>query len=72
MSKKMEVVIVEVYVEKKTGAAILCVLVENLKDANPPAFWLPLSQIEITDIDHVRDHYTIEVPEWLATKHGLT
>jgi hypothetical protein len=72
MSKQKEPVTVEVYVEKTTSAAILCTLVEHLEEVDPTQFWLPLSQIEIVDIDHSKNYYTIEVPEWLATKHGLT
>jgi hypothetical protein len=61
----------EVYVERTTAAAILCVLVENLEDVDPPEFWLPTSQIEITDIDHQKSYYTVDVPEWLAIEKGI-
>jgi hypothetical protein len=61
----------EVYVERTTGAALLCVLTENLEDIDPPEFWLPTSQIEIIDINHKKNWYTVEVPEWLAIEKGL-
>jgi hypothetical protein len=34
------------------------------------AFWLPLSQIEIID-DETDEAVTLDVPRWLAEKHGL-
>ena len=37
--------------------------------AKPQQFWLPLSQIEVTDIG--RDLVEIELPVWLAEKTGL-
>ena len=61
----------EVYVEKKGDAAMLCVLTDNLDEVDPPEFWLPYSQIEITKIDHKKSWYTVEVPEWLAIEKGL-
>jgi hypothetical protein len=70
-SNRNEMHTFEVYVERTTNAAILCVLTENLEDADPPEFWLPTSQIEITNIDHKKSYYTVRVPEWLCIEKGL-
>lgn len=70
-SSSRETVEVKVYVEHMTKAAIKCIKVEDLDDENPAEFWLPYSQIEITHIDHEKNWYTVEVPEWLATEKGL-
>jgi hypothetical protein len=68
---KQEVVTIKVQVIHKSPKALLCVEEDKLMEVDPPEFWLPMSQIEITHIDQKKDIYTIDVPEWLAIKHKL-
>lgn len=66
-----ETVELKVYVEHTTKAALKCIKVEDLDDENPKEFWLPLSQIEVTHIDHEKNWYTVQIPEWLAIRVGV-
>lgn len=59
----------KVYVIKKSDKAMLCCMEDDEEEKN--TFWLPYSQIEITNINHKTEVYTVEVPEWLASEKGM-
>lgn len=69
MRKGSETNTYKVYVIETTGKAILCTLEEDEEGENE--FWLPMSQIEVTDIDHKNSIWTVDVPDWLAEEKGM-
>lgn len=61
----------EVYAERLTDKAMLCIELHDLEEPEPKSFWLPLSQIEILHYDEKKEYYKISIPEWLAEKVGV-
>lgn len=61
----------KVFSMKNTAKAVLCVLDSERLKRDAKEYWFPYSQIEVIDIDHDADVYTIDVPHWLAKEKGL-
>lgn len=58
-----------VYVIRTSAKALLCCMEDDEEEEHQ--FWLPTSQIEIQDIDHKTNIYTVDVPAWLAEEKGM-